>query len=417
VRHVEHTGRTVRVCILAETYPPEVGGGEAQARLLAEGLAESGCEVLVLTRRSNRQQPRTERTGRVSVLRLPPAGRGQFKKWGLTLPVLWVLSRRRRQYDVLLACPFRILGIAAVLVAERVGKPVVLKAETNGEMSGAFFLPGLRRWGLSDFTPGVRRFVEARNRVLRRAPAFVALSSAIRAELLDQGVVPERVHLIPNGVDTRRFRPPSPEERAELRGGLGIAPNAFVFVFAGRLVSYKGLPLLVRAWSDVYVRHDNARLMLVGGGGADIHACEAELRRLVAAGGLESAVTFAGEVTDVERYLKAADAFVFPTEREAFGIALVEAMACGLPVITTRTGGIVDIVTDEGDALVVSPGDGEQLVGAVERLLTDRPLSERLGRAARETALRKYACEPVVARYLELFQNLLSRHRGREGRS
>jgi glycosyltransferase involved in cell wall biosynthesis len=115
-------------------------------------------------------------------------------------------------------------------------------------------------------------------------------------------------------------------------------------------------------------------------------------------------VTFVGEAADVVPYLHAADAFVFPTEKEAFGIALIEAMACGLPVITTPVGGIPDIVTPEHDAIVVRPGDPDSLRSAIVRLHADPELASRLGRAARETVTARYAHATVIGHYLDLFR-------------
>jgi glycosyltransferase involved in cell wall biosynthesis len=397
--------KQLRICLVAETYPPEVGGGETQARMLAGGLIERGCEVFVLTRRSQHALAREERMGPVPVRRLAPAGRGQLKKWGLAVSAGAALVRTRRQYDVVLACPFRILGVPAVLVTGMLGRPCILKAETNGEMSGAFFTPGLARLGLPGASWVVRLMVRARNRILKRATVFVALSSAIETELREHGVPPDAIHRIPNGVDAERFRPPSADERQARRHALGIAADDSVFAFTGRLVSYKGLPVLLRAWEAVRSTVPSARLLLIGSGGADIHSCESELRRYVHTHGLEASVTFVGETPDVVPYLHAADAFVFPTEKEAFGIALIEAMACGLPVITTPVGGIPDIVTPERDAILVRPGDPDSLCSAIVRLHADPELASRLGRAARETVTARYAHTTVVGRYLDLLRH------------
>jgi GT2 family glycosyltransferase len=108
-------------------------------------------------------------------------------------------------------------------------------------------------------------------------------------------------------------------------------------------------------------------LVLVGEGGGDLDACEDELRRYVAQHTLEGRVRFTGAVDNVPDWLRAADAFVFPTENEAFGLSLVEAMACGLPSVSTVVGGLAEIVQDGVNALVVSPARyGGLATGAVE---------------------------------------------------
>ncbi|HET6341079.1 MAG TPA: glycosyltransferase family 4 protein [Gemmatimonadota bacterium] len=393
-----------RLLLLLETYHPEIGGGESQGRLLAEGLMERGIPVTVLTRRSRRGLPRRETVGGVPVRRVGPAGRGRLRKWGLLLtvpPVLWAM---RGSSDILLVAGFRILGLPAILVGKACGKTCLLKAESNGEMSGAFYGPGLARWRLSPSSPLVRLLLKGRNAFLRRADAFVSPSSEIASELRAGGVPPDRIVTIPNGVDTGRFRPVDGDGKRALRIRLGLPPDAPVAVYSGRLVSYKGLPILLRAWRDILPGHQRARLLLVGAGGADLHNCEEELRRYVEENGMQESVVFTGFVEEVSSWLQAADLFVFPTEEEAFGIALIEAMACGLPSVTTSTGGIPDIVTHERDALVVEPGALAPLREAIRRLLDEPELVARLGEEARWTATRRFSREAVIDRYVELIR-------------
>lgn len=399
-----------RVCILLETYHPEIGGGETQGRLLAQGLSARGFEVVIVTRRTRRGLPRREAIGGVPVRRVGPAGPGRLKKWGLLLTAVPTLIGLRRSYDALLVSGFRILGIPAVVVGKLLGKTSILKADSNGEMSGQYFAPGLAHWGVSPSFPPFRILLAARNAILKRADAFVPLSSEIADEIAANGVEPAKIVPIPNCVDTGRFRPIGGGEKRRLRLDLGFPPDDAVVVFVGRLVRYKGLPLLLRVWREIARERPAARLILVGAGGMDLHNCEQELRGYAAANGMQESVVFTGFVGDVHRYLQAADLFVFPTENEAFGIALIEAMACGLPAVATWTGGIKDIATHEADALLVEPGAHDPLQGAIERVLGDPALAARLGAAARQTVIRRFSLEAVVSRYLELLSRLLSGH-------
>ena len=139
----------MKICIFTETYYPVVGGGETQARLLAEGLITNGHSVIVLTRRSDAALRKHEDYGDVSVYRLAPVGSGQLKKWGLLLSSLPALIRLRDQYDLIFVSGYRIIGLTAVLVGKLFRKPVVLKADSQGEMSGEFFESGLRNFSLS----------------------------------------------------------------------------------------------------------------------------------------------------------------------------------------------------------------------------------------------------------------------------
>jgi hypothetical protein len=107
----------MNVCLLTETFHPVTGGGETQARVVASGIAESGCEVHLLTRRSDPDLPSREMLGSISLHRLPPSGPGQSKKWGLVATAMLRLIGIRESYDIMLVCGYRILGIPAILAS------------------------------------------------------------------------------------------------------------------------------------------------------------------------------------------------------------------------------------------------------------------------------------------------------------
>jgi len=398
----------LKILILTETYHPVVGGGETQARLLAEELSGRGCQISILTRRSDASLATRERCGDVDVHRVGPAGRGQLKKWGLALTTLPALLRERRAYDLVFVSGFRILGLPAVCIARLLGKRVVLKADSQGEMSGAFFGPGLAKFGLTTSSMPFRAFLGLRNAVLRRADALVAITAEGERELCEAGVPATRVLRMPNGVDIHRFVPASDAERSRLRSCLQPPATGPVAIYTGRLVSYKGLPSLLTAWRSVVARYPDAVLLLVGEGGLDIHNCEQELRRRVREEGLQRNVVFTGGVPDVEKYLRASDVFAYPTENDAFPSSLVEAMACGLAVVTTPIGAIPEIVADGTNGLLVEPADTVAFREALMRVIGDPELAHRLGDAARNTVLTNYGASHLADRYAELFRGLLA---------
>jgi glycosyltransferase involved in cell wall biosynthesis len=395
--------RKPRICLLTETFYPVIGGGETQARSLAEALVEQGIEAMVITRRSSRAYARQESLGRVAIDRLAPSGAAHLKKWGLLVtsgPALW---RQRRRYDVLFVSGYRVLGLPAVILARMLGKMCVLKADSQGEMSGDFFAAGLAHLGLPVAWAPFRLFIWARNTILRRADAFVAISQQIADELAASGVAPERIWRIPNSVNVSRFCPADAEARAVLRQKLGLPAGSPIVVYTGRLVRPKGLPLLLRAWKEIAGQRANARLLLVGEGGLDIHNCEAELRQYVRENQLDASVCFTGGVADVGDYLRAADIFALPSEKEGLSGSLLEAMACGLAVVCTDVGGLKEIARHGETSLVVPVNDLDHLVGALGRLLDDGGLRQRLGAAARQSVQVGYNQEVVTQRYAHLF--------------
>jgi glycosyltransferase involved in cell wall biosynthesis len=210
-----------RVYMLTETYRPEIGGGERQAALLSAGLAQRGCTVTLVVRRSRHRLPTREAEGAVRIRRLPPSGPGRLRKWLLILPVLLSARWKRRDYDVVLVSGFRLLGISALLAAIVTRRPTVLKADSSGEMSGEYFRTGLRSLGLSPEGGLAKFFLERRNALLRRADRFVCLSGEMRDEFIAPGSQSDRIVTIPNGVDTERFRP------ASARRAIGSAQATF----------------------------------------------------------------------------------------------------------------------------------------------------------------------------------------------
>lgn len=395
-----------RVCIFTETYYPVIGGGETQARLLAEGLVADGFSVIIVTRRSDSSLAKVEQFGAITVYRLSPVGRGQLKKWGLMVSSLPALIRLRRQFDLIFVSGFRILGVTAVLVGNLFDKAVVLKADSQGEMSGEFFTHGLAKMRLTPTSPPFSLFLWVRNQVLRQADAFATITSDVQAELVDAGIPGDAIHAIPNSVDTSRFFPVDAEQKREMRVKTGLPPAGKIVVYTGRLVSYKGLPLLLKVWNEICRKYSDASLLLVGAGGLDIHNCETELREYVQQNSLQDRVFFPGSVQNVPDYLQASDIFVLPTEDDAFPGALIEAMACCLPVITTPVGAIKTVIQDGQNGLMVQPGNFRQLGDALDLLLSDCALAAQLAKAGLQTVQNQYSSAIVTRQYAQLFRQV-----------
>lgn len=397
----------LKICIFTETYFPVVGGGETQARLLAEGLASRGHKVTIVTRRSDTSLHKVERYGEITVYRLPPAGGQHYKKWGLLFSGFFALVQLHREFDLIFVSGPRVIGISAILVSKIFGKVCVLKSDNNGEMSGKFFSGGLLKYGLNEEFLPFKIALSVRNRLLRNAHAFVAISKEIEAEISYYGGVPtSKIIYIPNSVNIRVFHPVPKSEKETLRQSLGLPTNLTLVTYTGRLVSYKGLPLLLRAWKEIQAKYTKVLLLLVGSASNDIFACEKELKDFVNANRLENTVWFVGEVPDVSKFLKASDIFVFPTEKEAFGISLIEAMACALPVISTPVGGIKDFLKHKKNGLAITPGDLDGLCFALERLISDRSLAMRLATEAWKDVKASYSDDIVTDKYIELFAKL-----------
>jgi glycosyltransferase involved in cell wall biosynthesis len=392
-----------RVLFLAESFHPVLGGGETHIRRLGAALVAAGDAVTVVTRRGERAWPAAEQLDDgIRVVRVAPAGPGRVGKYLMVPAAALAVAREAARHDVLVVRGTRVLGLPGLLTGRLCGLATVLQPEINGELDGTAFTWG-QRWAGGTAGRLVRAaLVTLRNPLLRDADRFVAMSQLIRQEMLAAGVDPARVALVPHGVDTARFRPAEGEERSALRAQLGI-PSGVVAAYTGRLLRGKGLELLLEAFSELAPERPELLLLFVGSGEGQSLSVEPELRRRVGDLGLSTRVLFAGRSDRVEDWLRAADLFVFPSLYEALGISLVEAAACGLPAIGSRTGGIVDVIEDGGSGVLVPPGDGAALVRALRALASDGERRRVLGARARSLVLARFDERDSLARYRALF--------------
>ncbi len=253
------------------------------------------------------------------------------------------------------------------------------------------------------------RLAILRRRAYRSADAYVAMSRAFLPAYADAGMDRNLLTVVPQGVDTARFCPLPTAVRADVRNELGCTHDAPIVAFLGSLIERKGLDLLLGAWETVHAVLPKARLLLIGHASFDEDSPEREfLDRCVADLSVDAAATVLqiGLRDDPERYLGAADIFAFPSRREGFGTAIIEAMACGLPPIVARLDGITDYIFGAsvrpqtlatGDGMVVPQEDPPALAAAMIALLSDRARAVEIGRIARERVLEQFDLHRVVA--------------------
>lgn len=396
-----------RVCLLTGSYFPVVGGGEAHARLLSGEFRRLGVPVLVLTGHKVAASPAFEWVDGVPVHRVPPAGYPRLGKYLMLGSSFWRLIKMRRDYDVIYVCGIRTLGLVAVLAARLLGKKCVLRAESRGELSGWFI------WGKpgGQMNPLLKAFfilpVMARNVVLRKADIFLSIAGVIREEYEACRVPATKIVDIPNGIDEARFSPVSPEARLVLRRKLGL-PASRLFAYTGKLNRGKGLEFLVRVWKVWVARHPDCTLLLIGSGAGEFLSCETELRDYVEQNGLRDAVLFAGSVSNVQEYLQSSDFFVFASESEALPLALLEALAVGLPVLASDIGGCRAIITDGQDGLLAPVNNEAAWLAGLETLLAHPAQAEDRGRAGRATVAAKFSITQVAREHLALFTRIRS---------
>jgi len=199
-----------------------------------------------------------------------------------------------------------------------------------------------------------------------RTAGYIAVSSAIAAELEYLGAKPTRVRVIYNGIDVDSFSRFHLDKK-QARWELGLGQEGRIVGTVARFAPQKGLRYFVEMAEMLLRERDGLRFLLVGDG-----PLRSQLEEMVSSKGLASHFVFAGHVADIRPYLKAMDVFVLPSLSEGLGISLLEAIAAGLPVVATRTGGIPEVINDGQEGWLVPPADSLALAGKVAWVL-DNP--------------------------------------------
>ncbi len=356
------------VTMFVQSYYPRIGGAETNLQALIEPLRAIGVEASVVTRCFNGMAPRASVAG-APVYRLPVPG-GQIRaSLTFSAAAVWLLAGRRPLPDVLHAHELRSPTLTAILAKLILRRPVVAHVLRGGLLGDVAVLRSAPLGGL-------------RLRIIKHAvDQFIAVSDETRRELLAVGIPAGRITLVRYGVDTNRFQPATPAQRACLRRRLDLEESRVVVVVA-RLVPEKGFDRLLVAWPAVKAAVPSAVLVIVGDG--------CERAALIRQAEHLSGVRFLGEQRDPLPFLQAADCFTLPSYTEGLPISLLEAMAAGLPCVVTAIGGISDAVDDEVGALV-PPGDAARLSAALVQILRlDHEPLARLGAAARQRVLEHY---------------------------
>jgi glycosyltransferase involved in cell wall biosynthesis len=230
-------------------------------------------------------------------------------------------------------------------------------------------------------------------RLLRSAAQVAAVAHSVAQELKEYGVDPAEVAVLGNGVDTARFAP----------NGSEAAHPPYVLA-VGRLEQRKGFQDLVEAAQLVCRERPDVQFWIAGKG-----PMEDALRKAIHEGDLEERVMLLGHVADRERTVKlyqGAALFVHAAHREGLPTVLLEAMACGRPVIATAVSGALDVVVSGENGLLVSPRAPIKMAEAIGRLLSDTPMRDRLGVAARHSVETRFSWDIVGDKYLELYKRL-----------
>jgi glycosyltransferase involved in cell wall biosynthesis len=408
----------VRILHLSHGYPPAHGGSEVVMQQLSERLAVDN-EVTVVTttafttasfrvpgqptmpegeemcggvrirrhRADPRLAPRIDFARRVAFRMHVPGNGGLRTLFDGPLAPGMLRDAALIPADVIGATAFPLLHMQFAVLAGRARRiPVALIGAMHPE----------DRWGYDRAT--IRR-------AIRLADAYVAYTEYEREHVLGFGEAPDRVHVIPPGVDIASCRE---GDRDGMRARLGIPPDERVVGFLGQIGGHKGVDDLIQAMRRVWTLNPDAYLVIAGAQTAFVAVVQALIARLPRR--RQARVRLVLDVPTHQKadMLAAFDVFASPSGYESFGLTFIEAWAAGLPVIGCRAGAIPSVVPDGEAGLLVAYKSAHELAGAIGELLDDPAVCERFARAGSRLVDERYTWDVTVPRLAELYRDLVA---------
>ena len=359
---IEH--QTIKVLMPALHYYPVIGGIETWTKNIAEGLSKK-AEIFIVTGKINGQPKEEELSGvkiwRTSLFTLTNLSASPLIYTFSLLPFIFFKSLnliKKEKIDIL-HCQGFLSSFLGFLLSKITGISYLVTVQRQ-ERKGNFL----------------------KEMVYRKASVCIGASWAIGKYFKEIGCKSKKIKVIPNGIDLKRFKGLEPKTHA-----------GFLVITVARLEKVKGIEYLIEAASrsDLLGRSDI--LILIIGDGSQRKNLENLVKKL----NLQEKVKFLGQIPNEEipKYLAQADCFVLPSIKEGFGIAILEAMAAGLPVIGTRVGGIMDIIEDQKTGILVEPENPRAIANAIQEIYS--------GRKFTRPNLEKYDWQNIAEKVYEIY--------------
>jgi glycosyltransferase involved in cell wall biosynthesis len=379
----------------------DIGGAQEVVRTLVAYLASDDCTPVVCTFRDGPLRQDIERLG-IMVEVLPP------RRYSIVALPLFIfdmvriwrsLARfvKKHSVDVIQTHLLRSLDFLVLLLLYTTNLRVVLWTFHSASFELAVdYLPKYK-WLLAP-----KRYS---HRAMYRLAAhlvsgFVAISDRVGKAMVEViGPIGGKITVICNGVDTRKYGPAI--DRTLVRSQLGLKANARLIIMVGTLKKVKGHCYMIEAMTSLVPRYPDLHLLFVGDG-----ELREELQAQVAQLDLER-IHFLGNRHDVPDLLAASDIFVLPSLWEGLSMALLEAMASGLPIVASEVSGTVQAIIPNETGLLVPPGDVQRLTEAIEQLLSNPARAQAMGAAARRRVEAEFSAQKQADEHLALYHRLL----------
>jgi glycosyltransferase involved in cell wall biosynthesis len=391
---------SVKILQLCIRFPPAPGGAEVHALSISKELIARGHEVKVFTSDLYMEVPFKRMKNPDKMVSGIPVKR--FKAYSLKKEMHYVFMPSmfnavlKEKPDIIHSHSYGYFNTNVAAISRKTKHvPFVLTPH---------FHPPWSMWG-GDRRKSLRRFYDRMfgSRVLNTADRIIGVSEHEMELMSEVGFDKNKIKVIPNGIDFEKFDPiPSGSSFKE-----HYSISGKMVLYAGRLASNKGLTHLINAIPDVLKEFKETTFVLIG----EDEGLKKNLKEQAESLGIEDSILFTGHIEDDELFrssYSASDVFVLPSEYEAFGIVLLEAMACKKPCVATRVGGVPEVIEHEKTGILVDYGDPKALSDSICKLLGDEKTSMEMGDNGRKRVKEKFTWSKVVDELEKVYEDILN---------
>ena len=376
----------MRICMFTSSFLPVIGGLQYQVKWLAEGIAEQGEEVYLLTPQDANSYIDQKKNGFPKNINL------NLNKNHL-LNILKVRKAINEiKPDIIHTHSALPDGLYATLANSFKGIPLIITSH------GADVIK------IKEINYGYRLnpiFSLIIKNILKRLNKHVVVSDAMIKYALDAGSSKDKIAVIPNGIPPKENV--SEEKVNEVREIYGISPDEKILLTFSGMRPIKGLDYLITAMPMILKEHPESRLIMACRGEGYEHYLEGLIKNL----NLKNGVSFIGFVQGEEKLalMESCDVFCLPSLMESFGIVLLEAMQFEKPIVASDTGGISEVIENARTGILVPPKRADELYKAINLLLTDKKLRERIGKNAGKR-VRRFDIRKIANSYISLYEEV-----------
>jgi len=376
----------MKICIIAPSFPPTLGGAEVGAYELSKKLGKSN-EVIVLTKYKKNTKSIEEKEG-IKIMRIFPNTRYYTKSFFLLGFLYSFLYLRKIKPDI---CNIHYIipyGLGSIIACKLLKIPTVLTI-VGWDIYDPLVKPRKIYWPFIKYC-------------LKTADHVVSVSNFVKRKTKEMWYNRKDIEVIPYGIDIIKFKPKKTGEIIEKYK----LKNKKIILAVQRLHPRKRVSVLIKSFTLVNNKFKNSVLLIVGSG-----EDQKDLEELVTKLKIKNNVIFCGEInqTHISPYYSSADIFALHTLHEGLGVVILEAMASGLPIITTKAGGTEDLVKNNENGFLVEINNPEEMSKKILYLLNNFKARIRMSRKSRQVVEERYSWDVIANEYKRLFNSKVNK--------